>query len=133
MGSFLGLDIANMQDTPRINPQILDWPLSLQLAGNNTSLAKDILTYIVKNINKDLAELKHTYQQNNLKNFLQLIHRLHGGLRYCGVPTLRKSVAAIEATLKDHPLDYIAPSLSALTIEANNVIEAARSIGVTIE
>lgn len=99
---------------------IIDWELSKKLAGNNLEQAKEFLELIVKELKKELPEIKKNVQdQTALKNRL---HKLHGALSYTGLSRLKAATKALEDALKvsHHP----AKQLEQFESEVRRVITA---------
>lgn len=78
------------------NDQVIDWEKSLKLAGNQPQLAKDMLISLVKELPIAQEAINHAYSTNDMLELRNEVHRLHGVCCYCGVPLLRKTVAAFE-------------------------------------
>jgi len=88
---------------------IIDWQLSLKLAAGKVDLARDLLRILIEALPTDKAELINCWESGDFEALLAHTHRLHGGSRYTGTPTLRKTTGVIERALtsikKIHPLN----------------------------
>ncbi len=74
---------------------VIDWAEGAQLVGGSEAVARDMVAMLVQRLPADMDELQVLWQQHrDVKALLDCVHRLCGGLCYCGVPQLRH-----EATL----------------------------------
>jgi two-component system sensor histidine kinase BarA len=96
------------------NP-IIDWQLSLKLAAGKVDLARDLLRMLVEALPTDKTELIASWENRDFEALLAHVHRLHGGSRYTGTPTLRQTTGSIERALT------IAYKAGLLTLEESQV------------
>jgi len=78
---------------------IIDWQLSLKLAAGKVDLARDLLRMLVEALPTDKTELLASWENRDFEALLAHAHRLHGGSRYTGTPTLRNTTGVIERAL----------------------------------
>jgi two-component system sensor histidine kinase BarA len=79
---------------------ILDWEESLKLASNKADLAKDMLNMLIKGLPEQCKKIQRYLDENHLEALLEQVHYLHGGTRYCGVPSLRNACHECESSIK---------------------------------
>lgn len=79
---------------------VIDWELGLKLANNKRELAEDMLALLVKTLPDEVTHMKKLFAENNFTVLGQRVHKLHGAVCYCGVPRLRRAMAALETALK---------------------------------
>lgn len=112
-GQMKAID-SNLNDLDSTLPEhnehpIIDWQLSLKLAAGKVDLARDLLRMLIEALPADRAELINCWDNGDFESLLAHTHRLHGGCRYTGTPTLRKTTGVIERALtsikKTHPLN----------------------------
>lgn len=72
-----------------VDPQILDWKMSLQLAANKEELAQDLLKMLVKSFPNELAEMQQLVELEDFPQLEHVLHRLYGATRYVGTPRLQ--------------------------------------------
>jgi two-component system sensor histidine kinase BarA len=104
---------------------IIDWDLSIKLAGNNESAAKEILIFLIKDLPTDLNQIKHLFVKNQYTELTKLVHRLHGALCYCGVPRLKEATQALETALKKNNTSEISKLFIIFENEVNQLLMAA--------
>ncbi|WP_407409275.1 ATP-binding protein [Acinetobacter sp.] len=73
-----------------IDPQILNWQQSLQLAANKPDLALDLLKMLLESFDKDLSEMQELIEVEDFPQLEHVLHRLYGATRYVGTPTLQQ-------------------------------------------
>ncbi len=81
---------------------IIDWELSLKLAGNNQQTAEDLLALLIKTLPNELSDIKSAFENNQHYLLKRLLHKLHGALCYCELPNLKQAVKAFESALKNN-------------------------------
>ena len=86
-------------NSPAHNP-ILDQEEGLKLAAGKADLAADMLDMLVKGLPDDRVQIETLTAANNNQGLLEVVHRLHGATRYCGVPQLRSCCLEAESLLK---------------------------------
>src|SRR5690606_4618668 len=87
---------------PRQQPtlKIIDPEESLRLAAGKEDLARDIMKMLLDGLPQDHRSITEALEREDWSNLRELIHKLHGATRYCGVPELRAQCQAAETLLK---------------------------------
>lgn len=88
-------------DTALTELPIIDREAGLKLAGNNQELANDLLALLIKNLRTDIASIQTAYTNNHQDELKKQVHKLRGGVAYCGLPRLKNVLIAIETSLKN--------------------------------
>ncbi len=91
--------------------EIFDLEQSIQLAGGSEQLANELFPMLVSELpvhKKNLLAAKETGDLHDLKKF---IHKLHGGSKYCGVPSLQNAAADFERIIDNQHIDRIDKAL----------------------
>ena len=73
-----------------LEPSILDWQQSLQLAANKEDLAVDLLKMLVDSFEQELNEMAQLIEDEDFPQLEHVLHRLYGATRYVGAPTLQE-------------------------------------------
>ena len=76
--------------TESIDPQILNWQQSIQLAANKEELAQDLLNMLVDSFDTELTEMQQLIELEDFPQLEHVLHRLYGATRYVGTPALQK-------------------------------------------
>lgn len=85
----------------RIPPrEILDPDEGLLLAAGNAELAQDMLNMLLAGLPEERRTLIRALDQQDHAELLEIVHKLHGATRYCGVPQLRGCCQMAETLLK---------------------------------
>lgn len=106
-----------MKNTKRGRKPCIDWELATQLAGGNLKLAKELLTMFVGSLDTELANIDELYQEKSYEALADVIHRLHGGISYCGLPALKQTIKVFETALKSQKYDDIDKAYTKFTKE----------------
>ncbi|MCG8518238.1 MAG: ATP-binding protein [Pseudomonadales bacterium] len=83
---------------------------SIQLAAGKTDLAEELFSMLLEQLQGDRQRIRELWQQQQLDELLECVHKLHGAARYCGVPELRAMAEQLETGLKRQ-----SPELESLT------------------
>lgn len=73
-----------------LEPSILDWQQSLQLAANKEDLAIDLLKMLVDSFEQEKTEMTQLIDDEDFPQLEHVLHRLYGATRYVGAPTLQE-------------------------------------------
>ena len=73
-----------------IDPDILNWQQSVQLAANKEDLAQDLLRMLVDSFDTELAEMQQLIELEDFPQLEHVLHRLYGATRYVGTPRLQR-------------------------------------------
>ncbi|MEZ2901854.1 ATP-binding protein [Acinetobacter terrestris] len=79
-----------------LDPNILDWQQSLQLAANKEDLAIDLLKMLVDSFATELSEMQQLIEMEDFPQLEHVLHRLYGATRYVGAPTLQQATGGFE-------------------------------------
>lgn len=78
----------------------IDWELCLAQCNNNEALAKELFGLFLAELPEYKQKIIQAEMNNDKKDLLDSIHKLHGACCYIGVPRLRNLVAEAESVLK---------------------------------
>ena len=81
-------------------PRIIDLEEGLRLAAGKADLASDMLRMLLDGLPDDSRNISAALERDDRETLLEIIHKLHGASRYCGVPQLRACCQAAETQLK---------------------------------
>ncbi len=70
---------------------ILDWPLSIKLAGNNAQYAREFLQLLAKDLSIQLETIRNYVSNNEFHQIKSELHKLLGALSYSGALRLRNA------------------------------------------
>lgn len=90
--------------------KIIDWPLALKRTGGKESLAKEMLTGLIKALPENQRSISEALLKQDSSQLKRLIHKLNGACCYTGVPSLATVCQEIETQLKKEvSLDNLEP------------------------
>ena len=102
-------DVGNKSDVTACSAtpiaQAFDAHDALRLANGNIELAADMLQMLLDNLHEDTNNIRQAWSQQQQPELIEIIHKIHGATRYCGVPALLASMEALEHTLKTQTFD----------------------------
>ena len=80
--------------------KVLDIQQSISAANGNISLAKDLFTMLLDDLDVRRQLIESCFLSNDMEMLEEHIHKLYGATAYCIVPKLRKSTETLEGLLK---------------------------------
>ena len=92
-----------------------DLDLALENAGDRLDLAKELFDLLLASLPSDLDAINAASSNSN--ELKRAVHKLHGAVRYCGVPRLAKAIQRLELALKHGKESEIQPLLNLLNGE----------------
>ncbi|WP_417517109.1 ATP-binding protein [Marinobacter sp.] len=98
---------------------------SIQLAAGKTDLAEELFSMLLEQLPADLNQIARFWDERNLENLLECVHKLHGATRYCGVPELRSAANRLETALKC--------SASDMELQKNQLVSAMERLQIWSE
>jgi two-component system sensor histidine kinase BarA len=78
----------------------IDMELGKSLANGNVEMAKEMLALLIKDLPENKQKIRECFNENKLEELQSVVHKLHGGCCYCGVPILKDATDALECDLK---------------------------------
>ena len=78
---------------------VLDQQKAIQLVSGNKELANDLLAMLIKELPEYKQNIQKELQNQNKKELRQVIHKIHGGLRYLGAPALMDIISQTDHDL----------------------------------
>lgn len=79
-----------------LDPEILNWTQSIQLAANKEDLAVDLLKMLTDSFANELSEMEQLIEMEDFPQLEHVLHRLYGATRYVGTPRLQEITGAFE-------------------------------------
>ena len=103
---------AQTSEHLNLNPQIsseedcliFDAAYAMRLANNKLDLAIDMFNMLLESLTEDLKSIESLWKNQQKDLLLQLIHKVHGATRYCGIPCLMNTLERLETALKNSEL-----------------------------
>lgn len=78
---------------------ILDKTTGLKAVSGNEKLADDLLAMFIKELPGYKLIIKKEFENQNKEELRNIIHKIHGGLRYLGAPALLEIIAPTDKEL----------------------------------
>lgn len=96
------------------NNSPVDLGLSLKLSAQKPELARDMLHMLLNDLPEDLVRIEQHLEQREFDSLEAVVHKLHGGSSYCGVPRLKAAAAAAERLLQQGAYDSLDAAIDEL-------------------
>ncbi|GEM_PF-2943972 len=105
----------------------IDWPLAMQRAGDQSSIAVEMLLMLVDTFEDMKQEVRQIQKTQNRQALLAAIHKFHGATCYSGVPYLNYLANNIELQLKKSITVDLDEQIESLFKEMDLVAELAKN------
>ncbi|MCW8196465.1 response regulator [Proteobacteria bacterium 005FR1] len=92
----------------------VDIQLSLRLSNNKPELARDMLRMLLRELPADREKIQQHFQNKAFPELEAVVHKLHGGASYCGVPWLKSATAKVDNLLQQQIHQNLAHPLAEL-------------------
>ena len=102
--------------------KILDIQQSIIAANGNASLAKELFTMLLDDIDVRLQQIESSFQENNMDMLQEHTHKLYGATAYCIVPKLRESTAVLDEVLRLNNYSQLQPLVDDVVQEIKQLI-----------
>jgi two-component system sensor histidine kinase BarA len=102
---------------------VLDWELSMKMAGGKREVAEEILSMLLDTLPNEKISIQSLYEQQQIADLTQRVHKLHGAVCYCGTPRLKIVLNHIETQLKNNIMDDLPILLDRLSKEIDCLLE----------
>jgi two-component system sensor histidine kinase BarA len=110
---------AGQPTSPIAKP--VDIALCLQLANKRASLAEEMLTGLLNELDTNRGKINQHYRDKDYHRLQDSIHYLHGICCYTGVPNLRRATQSAESALKQQNWSELPAMLQKLDEELVNL------------
>lgn len=104
--------------------KILDIQQSIEAANGNVSLAKELFTMLLDDLNQRLRQIESSFKAGNMESLTEHIHKLYGATAYCIVPKLRYKTSILEEKLKKNNFSQVDELVVDVINEIQNIINA---------
>lgn len=81
--------VALQTNTQIASELVVDWQDALQRSQGKPKIALELLTMMKQSVADEKTALDHAWQNQNLEQLSDTVHRIVGATRYTGVPALR--------------------------------------------
>lgn len=86
---------------------IIDLALGAKRIHQDEMAAKSMLDLLIQHIDEDQQHIQSAFQKKDFSRLRDLIHKLLGGLAYCGAPRLESSCIELQNALKNENISDI--------------------------
>jgi two-component system sensor histidine kinase BarA len=104
--------------------KVIDLEMGAKILGGDEQMAKSMLAMLVSTLDETHEKLLDAYQSKHYDRLEFVVHKLHGGAAYCGVPQLKDCAKRLEYVLKSQDMDQLDDAWIALSLALKSVLEA---------
>ncbi len=105
------------------NLDILDLKTALKVVSGKQSLAEDLLAMFIKELPAYKTTIKNKLEAGDREELRQIIHKIHGGLRYLGAPALMAIISQTDAALFELSEPELKDSIDKIYFEIDRVLK----------
>lgn len=106
-------------ELPTIMGDVIDLELGAKLVGGDLNFAKEAIQMLVDSFNEELTMLDRACKNSDIETAQAILHKLRGGISYCGVPRLKEACVQFDNYLKTGKIDRIPQYYECLYTEFN--------------
>lgn len=106
----------------------IDLNEGINIGGGDIIFAKKMLAMFVENLPGDLSQIESAHNKKDFATLDKLIHKIYGGLCYCGIPKLRNLVGLLQIALKENHLDKVDELMQMIMQECREVVRTWQSM-----
>jgi HPt (histidine-containing phosphotransfer) domain-containing protein len=117
-----------MQDQALDDDPVWDPAGALASVGGNEALARALLRRFCAALPADLARLRQAHAAGDLAATTAQAHHINGGAAYCGVPALRRRLAALETSARAGDAAGAGRALADVETAADRLIARVRTL-----
>lgn len=100
---------------------------SLRLANHSAKLANELFSMLLTSLDQDMESIREQWENEDYTSLLEMVHKVHGATRYCGVPSLRTVLYDLESAIKGNQHELLPDLMRCLIEEAQNLQHWAAS------
>ncbi len=104
--------------------KILDIQQSIEAANGNVSLAKELFTMLLDDLDMRQQQIESSFQSNNMEILAEHTHKLYGATAYCIVPMLRECTAILTERLRQKDYSQLDKFVNRVLEEIQKIINA---------
>ena len=105
---------------------VLDQQIALKAVSGNQQLADDLLAMFIKELPAYRENIEKQLQVQNKDELRNIIHKIHGGLRYLGAPALLAIVSQTDIALFDLSTEQLDDNIQKIYDEIDQVLALGR-------
>ena len=101
---------------------VFDRELSLSKANDRPELADELFQLLISTLPEDQTQINIAFSNKDHQTLREAVHKLHGAIRYCGVPRVGNAITKLEMLLKTRSQDNIRGALAIVNSEISALI-----------
>ena len=105
---------------------VLDKTMALKAVSGNEKLADDLLAMFIKELPAYKLLIEQEFSNDNKDELRNVIHKIHGGLRYLGAPALLDIIAPTDHDLFNLPDAQLKHNIDIIFKEIDRVLSQGK-------
>ena len=105
---------------------VLDREIAVKHVSGNVKLADDLLVMFIKELPDYQQIIKKEHLDQNKDELRNIIHKIHGGLRYLGAPALMDIISKTDYSIFELSDEQLKNNIEKINCEIARVIKANR-------
>jgi len=106
----------------KIEEIVFDRELSLSTANDRPELADELFQLLITTLPEDQTQINIAFRNKDRQVLREAVHKLHGAIRYCGVPRLGSAITKLETLLKTSSQGDIRGALDIVNSEISSLM-----------
>ncbi len=102
---------------------ILDHQKAIKLVSGNKKLADDLLAMLIKELPDYKLTIEIEFKNKNKQALRDIIHKIHGGLRYLGAPALMGIISQTDVELFNLSDKQLEANIEKIYYEVDRLLE----------
>lgn len=103
--------------------KIFDIQQSVVAANGNVSLARELFTMLLDDLDVRFEQINSCYKNNDIDTLAEHTHKLYGATAYCIVPKLRQSTEKLDTSLSDKNLSHLSAQVATVLLAITELIK----------
>ena len=105
------------------NTDVYDIEKACGTTGGNKKLAQDLVSMLIQQLPLQNDDITKSYNNNDITNLKQHVHKLHGSSQCCGTIALTTAVSEYEVAIEENANNRFAACHSQLLNEIDRVLK----------
>lgn len=102
----------------------MDIQQSIVAANGDVSLAKELFTMLLEDLNQRSQHIKSSFETSNMELLTEHVHKLYGATAYCIVPILRDTTSVLEDKLRQKKFSQLDVLVTSVLDEIQAIINS---------
>ena len=107
---------------------VLDARKAIQCVSGNKKLADDLLAMFIKELPGYKQNIQKEFQKQNKEELRNIVHKIHGGLRYLGAPALTEIISQTDYELFNLSDEQLKTNITKIYVEIDRLLKEEKYV-----